>query len=69
MKKKSNSSKLFLLLIGFLGIVFILKPVLNQNWFAGLMCFIRTGAAIAYIMVAKLGQLKEPDLRTVYFLP
>ena len=25
------------------------------------------GAAIAYIMVAKLGQLKEPDLRTVYF--
>ena len=68
MKQKFNSSKLFLLLIGFLGIVFILKPVLNQNWFAGLMGVLSGfGAAIAYIMVAKLGQLKEPDLRTVYF--
>lgn len=68
MKKKFNSSSLFLLLIGFLGIVFILKPVFNHNWFAGLMGVLSGfGAAIAYIMVAKLGQLKEPDLRTVYF--
>jgi drug/metabolite transporter (DMT)-like permease len=68
MKQKFNSSKLFLLLIGFLGIMFILKPVLNTNWFAGLMGVLSGfGAAIAYIMVAKLGQLKEPDLRTVYF--
>jgi drug/metabolite transporter (DMT)-like permease len=68
MKQKFNSAKLFLLLIGFLGIVLILKPVLNHNWFAGLMGVLSGfGAAIAYIMVAKLGQLKEPDLRTVYF--
>jgi drug/metabolite transporter (DMT)-like permease len=68
MKQKFNSSKLFLLLIGFLGIVFILKPVLYTNWFAGLIGVLSGfGAAIAYIMVAKLGQLKEPDLRTVYF--
>lgn len=68
MKQKFNSSSLFLLLIGFLGIVFILKPVFNHNWFAGLMGVLSGfGAAIAYIMVAKLGQLKEPDLRTVYF--
>jgi drug/metabolite transporter (DMT)-like permease len=68
MKQKFNSSKLFLLSIGFLGIVLILKPVLNQNWFAGLIGVLSGfGAAIAYIMVAKLGQLKEPDLRTVYF--
>ena len=68
MKQKFNSSKLFLILIGFLGIVFILKPVFIHNWFAGLMGVLSgLGAAIAYIMVAKLGQLKEPDLRTVYF--
>lgn len=68
MKQKFNSSSLFLILIGFLGIVFILKPVFNHNWFAGLMGVLSGfGAAIAYIMVAKLGQLKEPDLRTVYF--
>ena len=68
MKQKFNSSSLFLLLIGFLGIVFILKPVFNHNWFAGLMGVLSGfGAAIAYIMVAKSGQLKEPDLRTVYF--
>ena len=69
MKQKFNSSSLFLLLIGFLGIVFILKPVFNHNWFAGLMGVLSGfGAAIAYIMVAKLGQLIEPDLRTVYFV-
>lgn len=68
MKQKFNSSKLILLLIGFLGIVLILKPVFSNNWFAGLMGVLSGfGAAIAYIMVAKLGQLKEPDLRTVYF--
>ena len=68
MKQKFNSSKLFLISIGFSGIVFILKPVFTDNWFAGLMGVLSGfGAAIAYIMVAKLGQLKEPDLRTVYF--
>ena len=68
MKQKFQVNKIFLILIGFVGITLILKPVFNDNLLAGLMGVLSGfGAAIAYIMVAKLGKLKEAGLRTVFY--
>ena len=55
--------------IGFLGVFFILKPTFeNHNYFAGLIGLISgLGAAIAYLFVTQLGQLKEPVLRTIFY--
>jgi drug/metabolite transporter (DMT)-like permease len=67
-KQKFQSTKLTLIALGFIGIIFILKPVLNNNFIAGSVGLLSgLGAAIAYILVAKLGQLKEPDVRTVFY--
>ena len=68
MKQKFQLNKIFLIFIGFVGITLILKPVFNDNLLAGLIGVLSGfGAAIAYIMVAKLGQLKEDGLRTVFY--
>jgi len=55
--------------IGFLGVFFILKPTFeNQDYFAGLIGLISgLGAAMAYLFVTQLGQLKEPVLRTIFY--
>ena len=55
--------------IGFAGVFFILKPTFeNQNYFAGLVgVFSGLGAAMAYLYVTQLGQLKEPVLRTIFY--
>ena len=55
--------------IGFWGVFFILKPTFeNQNYFAGLIGLISgLGAAMAYLFVTQLGQLKEPVLRTIFY--
>ena len=55
--------------IGFVGVFFILKPTFgNQNYFAGLIGLISgLGAAMAYLFVTQLGQLKEPVLRTIFY--
>ena len=55
--------------IGFIGVFFILKPTFeNHNYFAGFVGLISgLGAAMAYLYVTQLGQLKEPDLRTIFY--
>ena len=55
--------------IGFVGVFFILKPTFeNQDYFAGLIGLISgLGAAMAYLFVTQLGQLKEPVLRTIFY--
>ena len=55
--------------IGFVGVFFILKLTFeNQNYFAGLIgLFSGFGAAMAYLFVTQLGQLKEPSLRTIFY--
>ena len=55
--------------IGFFGVFFILKPTFeNQNYFAGLIGLLSgLGAALAYLFVTQLGQLKEPGLRTIFY--
>lgn len=55
--------------LGFIGVVLLLKPVLNQrDIFAGALGLMSgMGAALAYIHVTQLGKLNEPDWRTVFY--
>ena len=56
-------------LIGFGGVVLILRPTLDQNeLFAGLIGLLSgVGAALAYMQVTALGRMGEPDGRTVFY--
>ncbi|MEK7344893.1 MAG: DMT family transporter [Pseudomonadota bacterium] len=54
---------------GFSGVVMILRPTLAQNQlFAGVIGLLSgLGAALAYMQVAALGRLGEPETRTVFY--
>ena len=67
--EKPGKVLLLALMIGFVGVSLLLKPTFNQeNWFAGLMGLLSgLGAALAYVHVKQLGQLNEPDWRTVFY--
>ena len=56
-------------LLGFIGVVLLLKPILNQrDMLAGALGLLSgMGAALAYIHVKQLGKLNEPDWRTVFY--
>ena len=56
-------------LLGFIGVILLLKPVLNQrDMLAGILGLLSgMGAALAYIHVKQLGKLNEPDWRTVFY--
>ena len=56
-------------LLGFVGVVALLKPVLSQSdMLAGILGLLSgMGAALAYIHVKQLGKLNEPDWRTVFY--
>jgi drug/metabolite transporter (DMT)-like permease len=63
-------AKLYLaVVLGFIGVVLLLKPTLkNEDVLAGALGLASgIGAAIAYIHVKQLGNLNEPDWRTVYY--
>jgi S-adenosylmethionine uptake transporter len=53
----------------FTGVIMILRPTIEQNQlFAGLIGLLSgLGAALAYMQVAALGRLGEPELRTVFY--
>jgi S-adenosylmethionine uptake transporter len=57
------------IVLGFVGVGFILKPSIEQNqlWpgFVGLLSGV--GAALAYLQVAALGRIGEPDSRVVLY--
>lgn len=57
------------LILGFIGVVILLKPVFTQqDWLAGSMGLLSgMGAAWAYVHVKQLGKLNEPDWRTVFY--
>lgn len=67
--EKPRKILLLALIVGFIGVSLLLKPTLNhESWFAGLMGLLSgIGAALAYVHVKQLGQLNEPDWRTVYY--
>ena len=69
LKRKVKKWLFLAVTIGFIGVFFVLKPTFeNQNYFAGLVGLISgLGAAMAYLYVTQLGQLKEPVLRTIFY--
>jgi S-adenosylmethionine uptake transporter len=56
-------------LTGFVGVVMMLRPTIDQNQvFAGLMGLMSgLAAAFAYMQVMALGKLGEPETRTVFY--
>ena len=56
-------------LLGFAGVVMMLRPTLDQNQlFAGLVGLLSgLGAALAYLQVTALGKVGEPEGRTVFY--
>jgi S-adenosylmethionine uptake transporter len=54
---------------GFAGVVMILRPTIEQNQlFAGVIGLLSgLGAALAYMQVAALGRMGEPESRTVFY--
>ena len=69
LKRKVKKGLFLSVMIGFVGVFFILKPTFeNHNYFPGLIGLISgLGAAMAYLFVTQLGQLKEPVLRTIFY--
>jgi drug/metabolite transporter (DMT)-like permease len=67
--EKAKKTLLIALLIGFIGVVMLLKPTFDKDsWFAGLTGLLSgAGAGLAYVHVRQLGQLHEPDWRTVFY--
>lgn len=59
----------FTVLAGFAGVIMILRPTLEQNQlFAGVIGLLSgIGAAMAYMQVAALGRVGEPESRTVFY--
>jgi drug/metabolite transporter (DMT)-like permease len=60
---------LLTLSLGFIGIVLLLKPSIDsEDWVAGVIGLgSGIGAALAYVHVKQLGQVGEPDWRTVFY--
>lgn len=58
-----------MILLGFMGVVMLLKPSFaNQDLIAGSVGLLSAlGAAFAYVHVKQLGNLGEPDWRTVFY--
>ena len=54
---------------GFAGVIMILRPTIEQNQlFAGVIGLLSgLGAALAYMQVAALGRIGEPESRTVFY--
>jgi drug/metabolite transporter (DMT)-like permease len=59
----------FALLLGFIGVILLLQPTFTrQDILAGSLGLLSgAGAGLAYAHVKQLGQLNEPDWRTVFY--
>ena len=69
LNKKPKKILYIAIVIGFIGMVFLLKPSLeSKNWLAGTLGLLSgVGASLAYIHVKQLGNANEPDWRTVFY--
>lgn len=67
--EKPKKTLYLALMISFIGVVLLLKPSFSsKDLFAGLMGLCSGfGAGLAYIHVKQLGNLNEPDWRTVFY--
>jgi S-adenosylmethionine uptake transporter len=66
---QKQGALLLTVLIGFAGVVLMLRPTLEQNQlFAGLIGLLSgMGASLAYLQVTALGKVGEPEGRTVFY--
>lgn len=60
---------LLALLVGFVGVVFLLQPTFHADQLAGGLLALGSGAlaGVAYYNVRELGALNEPEWRTVFY--
>jgi drug/metabolite transporter (DMT)-like permease len=67
--EKPRKSLYITVMLGFAGVVLLLKPTFNgKDSLAGALGLLSgIGAALAYIHVKHLGNLNEPDWRTVFY--
>ncbi|AMC36967.1 hypothetical protein VN23_04075 [Janthinobacterium sp. B9-8] len=69
LKQKPQSGQILAIMIGFVGVVLLLKPTFESaQWQAGLLGLL-SGllSGVAYFNVNKLGQAGEPAWRTVFY--
>ncbi|MBL8480376.1 MAG: DMT family transporter, partial [Sterolibacteriaceae bacterium] len=57
------------LAIGFVGVVFLLQPTLGHDQWLGAVFGLGSGiiSSVAYLNVRRLGELGEPEWRTVFY--
>ena len=69
LRRKVKNWLFIAILVGFIGVFFTLKPTIdNQSYLAGFIGLTSGfGAAMAYLFVTQLAQLKEPDIRIVFY--
>lgn len=68
-KSSSQGALMATVLAGFAGVVMMLRPTLDQDQlFAGLIGLLSgLRASLAYLQVAALGKVGEPETRTVFY--
>jgi drug/metabolite transporter (DMT)-like permease len=68
-KSLSKKSLYVAVVLGFIGVALLLKPTMqNEDALAGALGLASgVGAALAYIHVKQLGNVNEPDWRTVFY--
>lgn len=68
-KSLSKKGLYVAVVLGFIGVVLLLKPTIqNEDALAGALGLASgVGAALAYIHVKQLGNVNEPDWRTVFY--
>jgi drug/metabolite transporter (DMT)-like permease len=68
-RERPRGSLVMALLIGFAGVVLLLRPSLQQEQLLGALIGLASGllAGVAYLNVTRLGELGEPEWRTVFY--
>ena len=68
-KRRLDSSLLFAILLGFVGVILLLRPSIHADQLVGGVFALVSGmlAALAYIQVRKMGLLGEPEYRVVFY--
>lgn len=68
-KRRLAPSLLFAILMGFVGVILLVRPSMHADQLAGGLFALVSGilAALAYMQVRKMGLLGEPEYRVVFY--
>ncbi len=68
-KKRLELSMLLAIVLGFIGVILLLRPTINANQLVSGGVALISGmlAALAYMQVRKMGLLGEPEYRVVFY--